>query len=77
MSLHREFELFLDREWPLWREPKNNGGVLYHQLRRAFMAGFKIGDEGPTPAAMGQSGGSVSIYKSMTAKPRKFRPPRG
>ena len=36
-----DFEGFLDGYWPLWREPKNIGGIMYHNLKAAFDAGWK------------------------------------
>jgi hypothetical protein len=38
-----EFDEFIDKRWPLWREPKNVGGVMYQHLRSAFDAGWKAG----------------------------------
>jgi hypothetical protein len=73
MSLQKEFEIFLDREWPLWRNPRNNGGVLYHQLRKAFMAGFEIGDKGPTAKGLGSTKNSISLLRAVTSKRRNFR----
>lgn len=34
-------DIFLDEYWPLWREPKNQGSVRWHDLRAAFEAGQK------------------------------------
>lgn len=42
------FDIFLDQYWPLWREPKNQGSVRWHDLRAAFEAGQKA--KPPKPA---------------------------
>ena len=77
MSLRDEFHCFLDREWPLWREPKNNGGMKYHQLYRAFAAGYKLGEDGVTPESLADAiGDPISLLEAVKAKPRKFVPPQ-
>lgn len=50
MSLQNEFEIWLDEAWPLWK--RHEGGVKYHNMRRAFFAGFQRGMEGPLPSAL-------------------------
>jgi hypothetical protein len=51
MNLQQEFHLYLDREWPLWKD--HESGRLYHMLWKAFQAGFKVRDVGATPPTDG------------------------
>lgn len=48
-DVKREFELYLDDAWPLWRQ--HVGTTRYLDLQSAFTAGVVIGEEGPTPEA--------------------------
>lgn len=73
MSLRDEFHLFLERDWPLWK--RHEGGVLYHQLWRAYCAGFNIGDGGPSTQII-DGGKSMNVLEAITMKPRKFKPPK-
>jgi hypothetical protein len=74
MSLKDAFHDHLDEAWPLWKRHKD--GVKYQQLYRAFLAGYKIADEGLSPAQLGDAGQPMSVLEAITSPPRKFRPPR-
>lgn len=76
MALQDEFHAFLDEAWPLWKQPKNNGSVKYHQLYRAFKAGYRLSEDGIAPHALGDAGKSISLLESIVAGPRKFIPPQ-
>lgn len=69
--LEKEFERFLDKTWPLWRDPKNRGNVLYHKMQKAFLAGFELGSEGPSSATI-NPGKPINIFKVATAPKQKF-----
>jgi hypothetical protein len=73
--LERELELFLDREWPLWRQ--HEGGLVHGLIRKAFVAGFKAGEEGPSAEALGLGEyKEVDVLTLINAKPRKFKQPK-
>lgn len=76
MALLDEFHAFLDEEWPLWKQPKNNGSVKYHQLYRAFKAGYRLSEDGIAPKALGDMGKPISLLEPIVLGPRKFIPPQ-
>lgn len=76
MSLRREFLIFVEREWPKKVARVQRGTLLYGLLYRAFLAGFKVGDEGPSLEAIGEESASIGMEKLISAPPQKFKPPR-
>lgn len=75
MILEREFELWLDNYWPLWKQHK--GSIRWHDLRLAFLAGFKVGDEGPSAQNVAEIvPQQVSALEFISSKSRDFVPPK-
>lgn len=68
LSLRKEFEGWMDKEWPLWRTPQNVESAPVLRLWRAFNAAYNIGDVG---MAVSNTDVPEEIFKLISKPPRR------